>query len=218
MRKKEIAKRYILLVFGLFFSAFGVAVTRHGELGVSPISSVANVLGLKITSLSMGEWLMIWNCILIVGQILILRKEFKLVQLLQLPVSLLFGLFMDIGTACVSHIPADAYPARLIFAAAGVFILGFGISLSVTANVVMNSGEAFVKAISDKSGITFGNVKIGFDIISVLLSLILSMLFFGGKIVGAREGTVIAAVGTGLSVKLCCRLLKKTPLEKFICK
>lgn len=218
MRKKEIAKRYILLIFGLFFAAFGVAVTKHGELGVSPVSSVANVLSCRFTALSMGEWLMIWNFLLIAGQILILRKDFKPIQLLQIPVSLLFGFFTDIGTVCISYISAEAYPVRLILSVSGVLILGFGISLSVIANAVMNSGEAFVKAISDKSGFSFGNVKIGFDITSVLLSLIMSIIFFGGKIVGAREGTLIAALGTGLAVKLFCFLLKKTPLEKYICR
>ena len=34
MATGEILKRYILLVIGLFFSAIGVAVTKHGDLGV----------------------------------------------------------------------------------------------------------------------------------------------------------------------------------------
>lgn len=37
MSKKETAKRYVLFVISLFFSALGVAFTKHGELGVSPI-------------------------------------------------------------------------------------------------------------------------------------------------------------------------------------
>lgn len=44
MATGEILKRYILLVIGLFFSVIGVAVTKRGDLGVSPISSVANVI------------------------------------------------------------------------------------------------------------------------------------------------------------------------------
>lgn len=44
MGKKELAKRYILFILGLFFAGIGVAFTKHGELGVSPISSVANVI------------------------------------------------------------------------------------------------------------------------------------------------------------------------------
>lgn len=74
MSKTEIAKRYILFVLGLFFAAIGVAFTKHGELGVSPISSVANVLSCKFSAFSLGTWLIIWNCILIVGQIVVLRE------------------------------------------------------------------------------------------------------------------------------------------------
>ena len=44
MTKREIAKRYLLFIISLFFAALGVEFTKHGELGVSPISSVANVM------------------------------------------------------------------------------------------------------------------------------------------------------------------------------
>lgn len=215
MTKKELTKRYILLIIGLFFSALGVAVTKHGELGVSPISSVANVLSLKITALSLGSWLIIWNFVLIAGQIVLLRKKFRPVQLLQIPVSFLFGWFTDFGTWCVSPIPADNYFVRLAFVIAGVVILGFGISLSVAANVVMNSGEAFVKAISDTTKKNFGNIKICFDISCVVLSVVLSVLFFSGAVKGAREGTIIAAVCTGLVVKLCTALFA-APIERIL--
>ena len=83
MSKTEIAKRYILFIFGLFFAAIGVAFTKHGELGVSPISSVANVLSCKFSAFSLGTWLIIWNCVIILGQILILRRNFQIFQLLQ---------------------------------------------------------------------------------------------------------------------------------------
>lgn len=213
--KKETAKRYILLIISLFFSALGVAVTKHGELGVSPISSVANILSYKITALSLGTWLIIWNCILILGQILILRKKFRPIQLLQIPVSFLFGWFTDFGSWCIAPVPTDNYFVRLALVIAGVIILGFGISLSVIANVVMNSGEAFVKALSDTVNGNFGNVKICFDISCVILSILLSLVFFGGKILGTREGTVIAAVCTGIVVKFCTARLSK-PLTKLL--
>ncbi|MDE6086898.1 MAG: hypothetical protein K2G25_00755, partial [Oscillospiraceae bacterium] len=63
--KKELFKRYILFIISLFFSALGVAFSKHAELGVSPISSVANVLSCQFTAFSLGTWLIIWNCILI---------------------------------------------------------------------------------------------------------------------------------------------------------
>ena len=208
MNKSEQVKRYLLCVTSLFFSAIGVAVTKHGELGVSPISSVVNVLSYKFTFFSLGEWLIIWNCVIILGQILILRRNFQIFQLLQIPLSFLFGWFTDFGLWCVSPIPANYYPVRLLLVLAGVVILGFGIALSVIANVIMNSGEAFVKAIADTTHRKFGNIKIGFDVFCVLLAILLSLLFFHFTIIGTREGTVISALCTGLSVKFFDKRLR----------
>lgn len=215
MTKMEITKRYVLFIISLFFAALGVAFTKHGELGVSPISSVANIMSYKFVSLSLGTWLIIWNCILIVGQIAILRKNFQPIQLLQVPLSFLFGWFTDLGMRIVSFIPADDYLIRLVMVIVGIVVLGFGISLSVIANVIMNAGEAFVKAVADKLQKEFGNVKIVFDVMCVVLSLILSLVFFDFTIVGTREGTVISALLTGVVVKFFCNILKQ-PLNGIL--
>ena len=204
MSKTEIAKRYILFVLGLFFAAIGVAFTKHGELGVSPISSVANVLSCKFSTFSLGTWLIIWNCILIVGQIVVLRKKFQLIQLLQVPLSFLFGWFTDFGMWVVAGIPTPNYFTRMTMVLIGIIILGFGISLSVTANVILNSGEAFVKAISDTTHKEF-----------VILAVVLSLIFFDLSIVGTREGTIISALLTGFVVKIFLKIVKK-PLESVL--
>lgn len=99
----------------------------------------------------------------------------------------------------------------------GVVILGFGVSLSVIANVIMNSGEAFVKAISDTFHKEFGNVKIAFDVFCVIISLTLSLIFFDFTIVGTREGTIISALLTGVVVKFFCRKIKE-PVNAFLCR
>ena len=215
MNKKELTKRYLLFIISLFFSALGVAFTKHGELGVSPTSSIANVISCKYTFWSLGTLLIIWNCILILGQILILRKNFQLIQLLQIPLSFLFGWFTDFGMWIVSYIPVISYAMRLLMVVIGVIILGFGIALSVIADVILNSGEAFVKAISDTADKNFGNVKIAFDITCVVLAILLSLIFFDYKIVGTREGTIISALCTGMVVKAFTQRLS-TPLNQLL--
>ena len=215
MSKKETAKRYILFIISLFISAQGVAITKTGDLGVSPISSVANVMSEKFQILTMGNWLIIWNCVLILGQIIILRKNFKLIQLLQIPVSFLFGYFTDFGMWLLSYFDFSFYPVRIALVVVGTFVLGFGIALAVIANVIMNSGEAFVKAVADVTQKKFGNVKISFDVFCVVFSIVLSLIFFNFSIVGTREGTIIAAFLTGISVKLFSKPLKN-PVEKLL--
>ncbi len=216
--KTEMVKRYILLVIGLFFAAVGVAITKRGDLGVSPISSVANVIAERFSFFTLGNWLIVWNCVLIVGQIIILRKNFELIQLLQIPLSFLFGWFTDFGVWCTSFIPADVYAVRLLLVIIGTIVLGFGITLSVIANVIMNSGEAFVKAISDTIHKNFGNVKICFDVCCVITAVVLSLVFFDFGtfgIVGTREGTIISALCTGLVVKFFTKRLQN-PLSRLL--
>ena len=209
MTKKELLKRYILLTLGLFLAAVGVAFTKHGDLGVSPTSSVANVLSERFTFFTLGSWLIVWNCVLIVGQILILRKKFQPIQLLQIPLSFLFGYFTDFGLWCVAPIPVPNYPTRLLMIFIGIVILGLGVCLSVMANVIMNSGEAFVKAVADVSHKEFGNIKIAFDLGCVVTAVLLSLLLFHGAVIGTREGTLLSAVLTGFVVKFFDKRLRK---------
>ena len=215
MSKKEIAKRYLLFIVCLFFMGLGVALTKHGELGVSPISSVANIVSLKFTFLSFGNWLTISNCVLLLGQILLLSRTFRPIQLLQIPLSFLFGYFTDFGMWVAGFIPNDAYIVKLLLVISGIIVLGFGITLGVIADVILNSGEAFVKALADVTKKDFGNTKIVFDVCWVAFSIVLSLLFFDGKLLGTREGTIISALFVGVVVKLFRPLLQK-PLTKLL--
>lgn len=215
MSKKETAKRYVLFLIGLFIMGIGVAFTKRGELGVSPISSVANIMSIKFDFLTIGNWLIIWNFFMLFGQILILRSRFKPIQLLQIPVSFLFGYFTDFGMQLAGFINNGSYAVKCILVVGGTLILGLGVAITVIANVVMNSGEAFVKAVSDTIHKEFGNMKIAFDILCVVSSIIMSLFFFDFKIMGTREGTIFAAVFTGVTVKLFLKLLGK-PIENLV--
>jgi len=207
--RKEIIKRYLLFIISLFFSAVGIAFTKHGMLGVSPISSVANVMSHRFTDITMGTWLIIWNFVLIFGQIVLLRKKFQKVQWLQVPLSFIFGWCIDLGSWIAAFIPVNSYPMQIVMVLVGTTILGFGVSLAFIANVIMNSGEAFVKALSDTTGIQFGNMKIIFDVCCVAAAIVLSLFLFNWTIVGTREGTVICALLTGHVVKFFNKRLLK---------
>lgn len=215
MKKKEILLRYILLIIGVFFIGMGIALARHSNLGTSPVSSVANVLSIKFPTLTVGEWLMLWNILMIFIQVLILRKSFKPIELLQFPISVMLGWFTDLSVHIVSPIPTEAYTVKIFLIILGVIVLALGITLTLTADTVMNVGEALVKVISNALHKNFGSVKVAFDIFCVSLSVILSLIFFNFKIVGAREGTIITACFTGFVVKFFTKLINK-PLTKLI--
>lgn len=127
--------RYILFIISLFFCGVGVAFTKHAELGVSPISSMANVFSIKFTFISFGIWLIVSNCVLLFGQIVLLRRNFKPIQLLQIPLSFVFGYCTNFGLWLVNDIPNNNYAVRLPLVGAGIIFIGFGIALGIVADV-----------------------------------------------------------------------------------
>ncbi|MDE6549691.1 MAG: cytidylate kinase family protein [Muribaculaceae bacterium] len=202
--KKEKMRRYAVFFLGLFIMSFGVSLVTRSLLGTSPISSVPYVWSLH-TALSMGTYIIILNAILIMAQLIMLGKdgikENKVELLMQIPVSLLFGLFVDVSMAILSAWQPDAYYLKIISCVIGCVGMGLGIALEVLADVCMNSGEYVLQIASRKFRKEFGTLKIMFDV-SLLLIAVGCSWIFAGRIDGVREGTVIVAVLTGPVVKL----------------
>ena len=72
-----------------------------------------------------------------------------------------------------------------------------------------------MKALADVTKRDFGNTKIIFDVSWVLLSVVLSLIFFDCRLLGTREGTVISALLVGVTVKLFRPHLQE-PLTKML--
>ena len=78
-------KRYFLFLVGLFINSLGVSLVTRASLGTSPISSIPYVLSLNFP-FTLGNFTIVFSLLLIALQILILRKNFKIENILQIPV------------------------------------------------------------------------------------------------------------------------------------
>lgn len=208
----EKIKRYTLFLTGLFIMAFGIALMVKAQLGTSPISSMPYVFSLKFPELSLGTFTILWNLLLILGQILILRRKFQWFQLIQIPLTLVFGAFVDFSKFVLDSLNPQNYLLQAGVLLLGCLVLAFGVSLTVLAGVVMNSGEAFVSAVAQQTKKDFGTVKVFFDSSLVILSVLFSLLFFGA-VAGVREGTVAAALLSGFIIRFFNRALRP-PVER----
>ena len=193
-------KRYLLFLAGLFINALGVSLVTKASLGTSPISSIPYVLSLKFP-LTLGNFTIIFSILLILLQILILRKNFKLENILQIPVSIAFGYFIDLTMYMFFWVNPQNYAIKLIALLAGCIVLGFGVYMEVLADVVMLPGESFVRAIVQTWNTNFGTTKIMFDSSMTIIAGVFSVIFFG-KLNGVREGTIIAALLVGFIARL----------------
>ena len=207
-----ILKRYLLLLLGLSIMAFGVAFSIKASLGTSPISSVPYVVSL-FAPLTVGTATIIMHCVFIVMQILILRRDYHPIQLMQLPVAFFFGYLTDFGVWAVQGISYDTYWQQWIICIIGIFLVAVGVSLEVKAGVVVLAGEGVVLAICKVLPVKFGYMKVGFDVTLVVVACLLSVVFTG-QLQGVREGTVAAAIFVGLIAKRIDKVLERWDLEK----
>lgn len=196
----EKLKRYLIFLVGLFVNSLGVSLITKANLGTSPISSIPYVLSLNFP-FTLGNFTIFFSIFLIVLQLIILRKNFKLEHILQIPVSIIFGYFIDLTMILFSWVNPEAYIMKIVYLLIGCLILGVGVYMEVLADVVMLPGESFVRAIVLTWKTNFGTTKICFDVSMSVIAAVLSFIF-AGRLAGVREGTVIAALLVGFIARL----------------
>ena len=201
----EKLKRYLIFLVGLFVNSLGVSLVTKANLGTSPISSIPYVLSLNFP-FTLGNFTIFFSIFLIVLQLIILRKNFKLEHILQIPVSIIFGYFIDITMILFFWVNPEAYIMKIVYLLIGCLILGVGVYMEVLADVVMLPGESFVRAIVLTWKTNFGTTKICFDVSMSVIAAVLSFVF-AGKLAGVREGTVIAALLVGFIARLIAKKL-----------
>ena len=196
----ETLKRYLIFLVGLFVNSLGVSLITKANLGTSPISSIPYVLSLNFP-FTLGNFTIFFSILLIVLQLIILRKNFKLEHILQIPVSIIFGYFIDFAMILLSWVNPEEYLMKIVYLLIGCLILGVGVYMEVLADVVMLPGESFVRAIVLTWKTNFGTTKICFDVSMSVIAAVLSFVF-AGRLAGVREGTVIAALLVGFIARL----------------
>lgn len=210
--KTELIKRYIFLLAGLFVNGLGVSFITKAGLGTSPITSIPYTLSLGFTP-TVGMFTLVFNIFLVILQVILLRRNFQLQNLLQLPIIALFSFFIDLTMSLLGFMQPETYAMKVVSLIVGCLILGFGVFMEMVANVAMLPGEATVRAVSDVFSTDFGKTKIAFDSSMTVIATILSFIMFR-HLDGVREGTIVAAILVGF----IARLFKKyiSGIEKIL--
>ena len=200
--------RIALMLAGIAVMGLGIDIVVKADLGNSPISATPNVLSLGFTAVSFGTFMLGWQCFLVLVQIVLLRREFRLVDLWQIPISVFFGVCIDAFMALLGPAAPTSYVASWLWLAGGMAVLALGIVMTVVSGTVMNCGEAVVQAVVRKTGARFGTVKVGFDLACAALACLCAFLFVG-HLAGVREGTFACAAFTGVIVNVYMGLYGK---------
>ena len=175
---EEWGKRYLVLCVGLWIMSLGVSCSIKGALGTSPISSLPYALS-GFLPLTVGTCTIIMHVGFILLQILILRRQYDPMQLIQLPVALLFGYLTDFALWAVDWLQCTAYWQQWLVCLAGICLVAVGVSCEVIADVAVLAGEGVVLAVCKVAPIQFSAMKVIFDVTLVVSACALSLAFTG---------------------------------------
>ena len=199
-------KRICLFVLGLFIMSIGVALSIKSTFGTTPISSISYALAL-CADMDVGLATFIFNASLIFVQMIILRSRFKARRLLQFINCFVFSYFTDVALYIVYSLSIpDTLAVNVILIFVSIFFIALGIFIYMPANIAPLPGEGCVESIAIITQWRFSSIKIAFDTLMVVISLLMCYFFYTTPFGSVNIGTVISAFGVGFTLRQIAKL------------
>ena len=216
---------------GLLILALGIILNTKSGLGVSPIISVSYSIS-TILDMNFGNMTFVLYTVFVMIELILHtvrnckedRKEGKILEsaagrslplvlgmdILQLPLSLVFTRFMNLFSA---WIPAPTgLASQFLVLAGGIICTGIGAAMSLNMRIIPNPGDGIVQAISDCIHKPVGFTKNCFDLLNICITISVGLIF-AHKLIGVGIGTVVAVLGVGRVIALFNHFFMKKMTE-----
>lgn len=225
--KKSTVLRILFYISGLLVLALGIILNTKSGLGVSPIISVAYSIS-TIGDFNFGNTTFMLYTVFVIIEIVLhtirnlrMRKNANkalesavhkslplilLMDLLQLPLSLIFTRFMNLFSAWIPA-PGDNFVLKLVLLFFGIVLTGIGAAMSLNMRIIPNPGDGIVQAIADCIRKPVGFTKNCFDLCNICITISVSLIF-AHHLIGIGLGTVLAVLGVGRVIALFNHLFK----------
>lgn len=196
----------LALLIAVIINSFGVVLMLYSGAGISAISSVPYAFSEVIPKLSLGTWTYIFQGLL-VASLMIMRKRFVPPYLFSFVVGFAFSEFLDIHKLWINILPYNI-PMRIIYFIISYLLICIGIAFSNRCRLPIIPTDLFPRELSDITGIGYPKIKIGYDLICLFTTGLLTFIFLG-HIKGLGIGTVLAAFTMGKVVGIIGNILDK---------
>src|SRR5690606_19884110 len=143
-----------------------------------------------------GTGMAILLSLFFLAQIVILKKEFKPSYFMQLVVTIIYALFVDLTANIVAIFPDGIFWTQILYCGLGIVTLGLGVFTMLKANFLMLPQDALVKVIFMRYNKEYGKVKIVFDSLLTVIAVIGSWILYQ-KFIQVGIGTIVAAIFVG---------------------
>lgn len=202
-------KKMIFLMLGNLIVYFGFCLAIKAAVGLGPWDAmslaVSNMTGVKVGTISI-----LFNSACIVGQLLMERQNFKLIELLQFFNVFSGGIVLNFFVYILfANVYIASYPLRILISIAGYIIAALGVMIIMEAQFVRTPLEGLCHIFADRYGKPLGRLRQTADIGFIITILIFTFLFKTELTI--REGTIICMLIFGPVLDLF-----KNPLRKVM--
>ena len=209
--------RWAFYLLGLLVLAAGLTLNTKARLGVSAIISVSSSIS-EVFGFSFGNTTLGLYSVFIVIEIILHtirdrnyekntaealknagrrnRKLVLLMDILQLPLSIVFTRFLNIFSALIPDFALGGMAVRVLVLLTAIAFTGIGAAMSLNMRIIPNPGDGIVQAIADCVNKEVGFTKNCVDVVNILISTSIGLIF-AGHLAGVGIGTVLAVVGVG---------------------
>ncbi len=220
MKKLRFPQEALYLI-ALVTMAIGVTLTDKAGFGFSMVVAPAYIFS-EWLGISFGTAEYLFQGTLLIVMSLILRR-FRLSFLFSFVTAFLYGLILDGCIVLFAFLPNETILLRVLWFALGLLITAPSVAMFYRVYISPEVYELFVKELSAAFRIKTERFKIGYDIASALLSLVLSFAVFGfGQFRGIGWGTLITVLVNGLLIGATLRFCDRRfdfypalPFEKY---
>jgi uncharacterized membrane protein YczE len=214
MPRKITIHSEILFLCSTVLMAFAVALAAASDFGLSMIVSPAYLVSLKTGFLTFGQSEYLVQALLFLILCLCLRR-FRLLFLGSFLAGVLYGAVLDLWRLLPFLDPAVSppentpIPLRIVYFILGMVLCSLAVAGYFHSYLYPQVYDFFVKAVADHYSLDRTRFKRLYDLAFLLISLALSLLFFGA-IRGIGWGTLVLTILNGPIIGFFDRLIART--------
>jgi len=172
----------LMWVMGIVIVAFGIALCDKADLGVSMIAAPAFIVNEAVSAYLPGLTVGMTEYIiqgLLLALMCIIIGRFRLRYLLAFGVSVIYGSVLDLFLWLLSGVTLDAVWLRWVMLILGDAVTAFGVACFFRTYLPLQVYELFVAEFAARYKLAVNNVKWGFDLSMLAISIVLALSLFG---------------------------------------
>lgn len=182
------AKKASLSLLLIICNGCACALTLKAGIGVGAWDAMAQATS-EITAVQVGTVGFIFNSLCVLGEWIILKKNFKFQHFLQMIISFLFGFVVNFMFYHVMVFPISHYFLRLSILIIGYVLMACFVGGLMSLGMVTFALEGFCRVLADQTHYSFARIRQAVDVLAIVVSLLLCSVFQVPLTI--REGTVI---------------------------